>query len=217
MTIETGRLVHLETCWKLAFAGDIRIVLVTVVGGIPREFALRVNGVFPSRLVVAGQTNDIVGLVEGLAWIAQLEPVQPQKLDIFTQRWRRLDDMRVVAGRTLDLARTTGGWQYVGGGLIVAHFALPFALLLMRRNKDDIARLARVAMWILAIRWVEVLYQVKPAFSPASLTVHWMDIALLFGIGGIWLAFFTRMLASAALLPKNDPRVLRKLGAAEAH
>lgn len=115
------------------------------------------------------------------------------------------------------LARTTGGWQYVGGGLIVAHFALPFALLLMRRNKDDIARLARVAMWILAIRWVEVLYQVKPAFSPASLTVHWMDIALLFGIGGIWLAFFTRMLASAALLPKNDPRVLRKLGAAEAH
>lgn len=115
------------------------------------------------------------------------------------------------------LARTEGGWQYIGTLLLVAHFVLPFLLLLWRRNKDDIHRLVRVAMWILAIRWVDVLFQVKPAFSPGHLGVHWMDIALLFGIGGIWLAFFTRVLAGAELLPKNDPRVLRKLGAAEAH
>jgi hypothetical protein len=114
------------------------------------------------------------------------------------------------------LARMGGGWGIVGAALVLLHFLLPFVLLLWRRNKETIGRLVVIGCWILVIRWVDVLWLVKPVFEE-SLTIHWMDITLLLGLGGIWLAFFVSQLTGAALLPLKDPRVARKLGAAEAH
>jgi len=115
------------------------------------------------------------------------------------------------------LARNRGGWQVVGPFLLLFHFALPFLLLLWKRNKENVGRLVMIGFWILAVRWIDILLQVKPAFSPGQFSVHWMDFALLLGIGGIWMAFFAWQLAGAPLLPVRDPRVVRKLGAAEAH
>jgi len=114
------------------------------------------------------------------------------------------------------LARMRGGWGLIGGSLILLHFALPFLMLLWRRNKETVGRLVVVSCWILLIRWIDVMWLVKPVFEETA-TIHWMDVTLLLGLGGIWLAFFVSQLTGAALLPVNDPRVARKLGTAEAH
>jgi hypothetical protein len=67
-----------------------------------------------------------------------------------------------------------------------------------------------VALWVLAMRWVELVWLVIPASSdPASPRIPWIElpIALLAtaGLGGIWLAVFVGRLKRLPLVPKNDP------------
>jgi hypothetical protein len=47
-----------------------------------------------------------------------------------------------------------------------------------------------------------------PAFTPANFSVHWMDVAAVLGVGGIWLAFFMRELNRLPLLPIHDPLIV---------
>ena len=35
--------------------------------------------------------------------------------------------------------------------------------------------------------------------------MHWMDVAAVLGVGGIWLSFFCLQLRDQPLLPLNDP------------
>jgi hypothetical protein len=113
------------------------------------------------------------------------------------------------------LNRTQGGWQYIGLLLVVFHFAVPFFLLLSRATKRSARVLSRVAVAILVLRLVDLIWLVEPAFA-SSLSVHWMDFAAPMGIGGVWLAIFTRQLKALPLLPVNDPRFAENLEAEEA-
>jgi hypothetical protein len=47
------------------------------------------------------------------------------------------------------------------------------------------------------------------------LRAHWMDLAAVLGLGGLWLVLFTRQLRGAPLLPVGEPEV-RALVAARA-
>jgi hypothetical protein len=72
-----------------------------------------------------------------------------------------------------------------------------------------------VAAAILVLRLVDLIWLVEPAFA-SSLSVHWMDFAAPIGIGGVWLAIFTRQLKALPLLPVNDPRFAENLETREA-
>lgn len=113
------------------------------------------------------------------------------------------------------LNRTQGGWQYIALLLVVFHFAVPFFLLLSRATKRSARILSRVAAAILVLRLVDLIWLVEPAFA-SSLSVHWMDFAAPIGIGGVWLAIFTRQLKALPLLPVNDPRFAENLETREA-
>ncbi len=103
------------------------------------------------------------------------------------------------------LARTRGGWQWVANVLIAFHFALPFLVLLSRAVKRNRRALAAIAVLLLAMRWIDALWYVAPAFHPADLTVHWMDVAVTLALAGLWFAFFTRQLeARPLLLPRTQ-------------
>jgi hypothetical protein len=104
--------------------------------------------------------------------------------------------------------RMEGGWQYVALGLLLMSFILPFLMLLNGDVKTNPTLLARVAGLVLAMRFVELIYLVKPAFSPGHFQLHWLDLATLVGVGGIWLAFFVRQLRAMPILPLHDPRLL---------
>jgi hypothetical protein len=88
------------------------------------------------------------------------------------------------------LRRNRGGWQWLITALILFHFFVPFALLLVRAFKRRGAVLCAIAAAILFMRLLDIFWYTAPAFHPGSFYLHWMDIAAPIGLGGIWLAVF---------------------------
>ncbi len=99
------------------------------------------------------------------------------------------------------LRRLDGGWAWVAVALLVFHFALPFVLLLSRQNKQRLEILAGIAGGVLLVRLVDLFWMVMPAFHPGGFRVHWMDLLMPVGIGGLWLAAFVWRLKRRPLLP----------------
>jgi hypothetical protein len=104
------------------------------------------------------------------------------------------------------LHRTRGGWEGIAILLLVTHFALPFILLLSRASKRRLPILALIAGILIGMHWLELFWLVVPAFHPASLHLHWLDIAASIGMGGVWIAVYLQQLRGHAMLPSNDPR-----------
>jgi len=127
--------------------------------------------------------------------------------------------------------RLQGGWQYFALLLVALHYALPFSMLLSRDLKRNSNRLIAVAVLVIAVRLFDYIFFVSPEFSTAganlhaghdgdvfpSLFVHWLDLAVPVGMGGIWVAFFLRQLASRPLLPLQEPDLARALAATGGH
>ncbi len=103
--------------------------------------------------------------------------------------------------------RNQGGWQYLSAGLTVLQFFVPFLLLLSSRVKRYAHLLLRVMLFILVMRVVDLFWIIQPAFGVETLRVHWLDITLLAGIGGVWLAWFAQQVCSAPLLARHDSRL----------
>jgi hypothetical protein len=103
------------------------------------------------------------------------------------------------------LARTRGGWQWLAIVIILFHFALPFVLLLSRRLKRRASSIAFVALFLAVMRFVDVFWLVTPAWEPARLTVHLLDLAAVLAVGGVWIWLFVRQLEGYPLLPLRDP------------
>ncbi len=99
--------------------------------------------------------------------------------------------------------RFNGGWGYVGLFLVVFQFAVPFCLLLSRPLKRDIRRLAFLAAWIMVMRWVDLYFMIEPNYSE-TFRLTWLDLVVAVAMGGLWLAFFCRNLASRPLLAAYD-------------
>jgi hypothetical protein len=62
------------------------------------------------------------------------------------------------------------------------------------------------------MRWVDYLWQMRPPFHEVGPAFHWIDLAVLAGIGGLWVAFFVTLLKQRPLLPVNDPQIAEVLG-----
>jgi hypothetical protein len=113
------------------------------------------------------------------------------------------------------LKRFTGPWAPVSVAILLGQFVLPFALLLSRSLKRTPARVATVALIILFMRAVDIAWTIGPMVRPEGAGLHWLDLASVLGIGGVWLFFFWRTLASRALLPAHDPYFQKALGHGE--
>jgi len=109
------------------------------------------------------------------------------------------------------LHRSTGGWEIVALLLVIGKFVLPFALLLGRSTKRNARYLACVGFLILAMHWIDLYWLVAPAFHPDGFNIHWLDFAMLIGIGAIWLTVFLWRLEGRALLPLHDPRFAEEI------
>lgn len=111
------------------------------------------------------------------------------------------------------LKRTTGVNEYIGYGLLIFHFIVPFLILIQRKWKRNPQHLKRMAIYILAVHFIDMFWQIKPAFQEVGhaegLNIHWLDFATFLGIGGLWLWLFLNGLAKMKepLLPAHDPRM----------
>jgi len=114
------------------------------------------------------------------------------------------------------IERMRGTWGFVAVLLVLGHFALPFLLLLSRDLKRHGGLLAKVAVFVIAMRLVDLIWLVAPNFEHHGFPLHWMDVVLPIGLLGVWLFMFARNLRSQALLPLNDP-YFKEAFAHEAH
>jgi hypothetical protein len=101
--------------------------------------------------------------------------------------------------------RLSTGWKLVALALVLLHFALPFALLLSRELKRNPRPLARIALLLLFMRWLDLFWLVAPALRPEGIGLHWLDVTLPIALLGIWIWLFSRELGARALLPVHDP------------
>ena len=105
------------------------------------------------------------------------------------------------------LHRLDGGWQVVALLIVVFHFAVPFMVLLSRKSKRRAHILWRVALAMIFMRWVDLFWIIAPNFHEHGFAIHWLDVVLPVGIGGLWIAYFLWQLQGRPLLPVNDPRL----------
>lgn len=114
------------------------------------------------------------------------------------------------------VVRFDGAWGWIGSGLILLHFAVPFFLLLFRTTKRNPRLLVKVAWSLAALRLVELFWLIKPSFTPEGpeLSWLWLDLAVWLAIGGLWMKLFAWQLKQRPLLPVNDPRLPGEFAAA---
>jgi hypothetical protein len=108
--------------------------------------------------------------------------------------------------------RQHDGWRFVGPGLIVFHFAVPFLLLLFRSVKRASTTVWKVAVGILVAKLVDLFWLIAPRFHPDRLFVSWMDVVLPLSLVALWLGCFIWQLRGRAILPVHDPQFEEALG-----
>ena len=115
---------------------------------------------------------------------------------------------------TFYLDRIEGRWVYLSALVILGHFVVPFLLLLNRDLKRSSA-LALVAIYIIAMRFVDLFWLMGPRDGHAAPALSWMNFVTPLAIGGIWVAVFLWQLGTRPLLPLGDqglPEVLESNG-----
>ncbi len=103
------------------------------------------------------------------------------------------------------LERLHGPWYPISVLLLLGQFALPFLLLLSRSLKRTPSKVRLVALFILAMRVVDIAWTIGPVFRHEGSSLHWLDFASVLGLGLLWLALFWRNLAGRPLVPAHDP------------
>jgi hypothetical protein len=105
------------------------------------------------------------------------------------------------------LERFHGGWGYLSVALALVHFVLPFTLLLSADLKRNRKKIVAVAFLVLAARAIDLIWIIAPMFhhEGTRFPIHWMDVAAVAGLGGLWVFVCARQLKGRALVPYKDP------------
>jgi len=121
-----------------------------------------------------------------------------------------------------------GPWKSISVAVVALHFVIPFFLLISRNVKryfnQKLMQLG--AVLLLCIHIVEMYWLVLPNYAVSqqptlaieevarrsdAMTFHWLDLASLLGVGGIYLAVVFYRMAQAPLVAVGDPRFQRSL------
>jgi hypothetical protein len=107
-------------------------------------------------------------------------------------------------------SRLYGGWGVVAAMVLVLHFFIPFFALLSRDLNRNKALLPKIAMWLIAMRCLDLFWLTQPEFSSSvfpSVASAVLPFVTILGLGGIWLWFFARQLKQQPLLPLGEPKL----------
>ncbi len=108
-------------------------------------------------------------------------------------------------------ARMEGSWMNVSVLLLFGHFVAPFFYLMGRAVKRRGATLAVGGMWLLAMHFVDLYWQVMPTLHPEGLRPSLLDVAALMAVGGTFVATAGWLMRQRALVPVGDPRLAESL------
>jgi hypothetical protein len=107
--------------------------------------------------------------------------------------------------------RMRGGWETLGGVLVVGHFALPFCALLVRAIKRSTFAMASIGCWLLLMHYLDVYWIVMP---DAPFHGGWgfvADAATLLFIGGTVCTTWALRRVGETAVPASDRRLAASL------
>ncbi|MBI2423856.1 MAG: hypothetical protein HYV27_13580 [Candidatus Hydrogenedentes bacterium] len=106
--------------------------------------------------------------------------------------------------------RTDGGLTTILLILMIFNWFVPMMVLLMRRQKTDLRKLRRIAIYTLVMRFFDMYWNIAPSFPdhhgkivPSTLI---LSAAATIGIGGLWFYIYLNELKKRPLTPQQDPR-----------
>jgi len=97
------------------------------------------------------------------------------------------------------------GWQWLMLAIFGFLFAVPFLALLFRVLKRTSWSMITLMALILAFRILERYWMIKPSYSPEAISVSYVDVTLMLGMGALWFSLFLRGLSKHSLFAVNDP------------
>lgn len=103
------------------------------------------------------------------------------------------------------LNRSTGGWLWLGVGIVVARFVLPFALLLFRAIKRHPTALASIGVWLAMTHFVHLHWIVMPQLHDA-IRPSWLDITAVVAVAGALMLGPALWLRAVPIIAQRDPR-----------
>jgi hypothetical protein len=108
-------------------------------------------------------------------------------------------------------ARMEGSWMTVSLLIMAGHFGIPFFYLMGRAVKRRGSTLAIGGVWLLAMHFVDLYWQVMPTLHPEGFRPSLLDVASLLTVGGCFVAAAGWLLRRQALVPLRDPRLAESL------
>jgi len=108
-------------------------------------------------------------------------------------------------------ARIEGSWMQVSLLLMAGHFVVPFFYLMGRTVKRKGATLAIGGVWLLAMHFMDLYWQVMPTLHPEGVRPSALDVAALVAVGGCFVAAASWLMKRQALVPLRDPRLAESL------
>jgi hypothetical protein len=97
------------------------------------------------------------------------------------------------------LERLRAGWRAVIEAVAVAHFIVPFFLLVWTPAKRSRVLVATACGLVLAAHWLEVWWLVLPPFHDTGF--GWLEPLAALGLGGVWACLFLWRLQHGRILP----------------
>ena len=121
------------------------------------------------------------------------------------------------------LARIHGGWWTICSLDFIAHWLIPFCLLLSRDLKRNKTRMIWITCWMLFARVVDMFWLVEPNFKGAAGNLVGEPLSVLAYITvpatllSLWVAYYLTQLMKRPLVVINDPHLEEILEPEHAH
>ncbi|GGA70992.1 hypothetical protein GCM10011507_23210 [Edaphobacter acidisoli] len=122
------------------------------------------------------------------------------------------------------LNRIHGGWWYICSLDFIAHWLIPFCLLLSRDLKRNKKKMIWLASWMIFARFVDMFWLIEPNFRDAAGNLHIHNnagilayITVPVAVVGIWAAYFLTELKARPLVNVNDPHLEEMLEPEHVH
>lgn len=106
--------------------------------------------------------------------------------------------------------RLEHGWEVYSAILLVAHFLIPFVVLLSRPVKRNRPVLAVMCVWMLIMHWFDFFWIAMPVLHEHP-SMHLLDLTTAVGLFGIVFGVVMYRLSRHSLVPENDPNLAKSL------
>ncbi|TVQ78336.1 MAG: quinol:cytochrome C oxidoreductase [Phycisphaeraceae bacterium] len=97
-------------------------------------------------------------------------------------------------------------WTGLSVAIPIAHFILPFILLLPRPLRRSRGFISFMCVYLIIIQMIETYWMIRPEVYGVG-PWHWLDFVGIVGPVAIFLGLFVAKVASGPLIPLKDPRL----------